>query len=177
MKYTKQLSVTILVTLSLLLTTFTWAYWTAGAGAPSAVNSDHTVNVGVGEETTTTIVANPIENKLQLVPVGRVKDSTKQTDTLELVFDVKWNSEKQAANGTSGILNVEHKLSDQSTIKNIDAFNISYTKTSAITADSANATKVIVTVKLNEPENKAAYDAVKSGQLLLDFTFAVQPQN
>lgn len=174
MKYTKHLSAAILVTLSLLLTSFTWAYWTSGALTPNPVDADHTVNVGVGTDVTTEIEAVVIKNNLKLVPEGRVQNENTETASIELEFNVTWKSDKTAANGTPGTLKIAHEQGKSDL--DIDAFNISYDSEVEIVADSKDFTTVIVTVTLNEPKNKAAYDALKDQVLELAFTFNVEVQ-
>ena len=141
---------------------------------PDAVRADHTVSVGVGSETNTTInVSKEGNDNKVLVPEGRVKDAATQTDSITLQFNVKWNSDNQAAKGTEGKLKISHKVSEDSSLQDLSLFEITHLQNLDIIADEE--VKVIeVTVTLNEPENRAQYEEVINNELKLDFSFSVE---
>lgn len=181
MKTSKFLSITTLAILSLLLTAFTWAFWSSNVSG-NTTNKANTVTLGQANTATTEVsLTDASATPKALVPPTRSKDSVGETvESVEYVFDVKWSSElSNTANGTVGTLSVTNTgntfadLADQYGIALV-SFN---TNNVEIIADDSKAVRIVATVTLREPDNKEQYDFVAAKVLKSNFEFSVTPKD
>lgn len=184
MKSSKTLSVLVLVLLSLLLTTFTFAYWAGSVNKPTK-GVDHTVNIGKGDAVSTKIEVSPHENsKATLVPAGRAKPG--EVSSIDYTFKVYWKSNEGSpdgpAKGAIGTLKVGHSDlmskkggadAGSKPAEGIFIHEITFGKDADIVADG-DPVEVKVTLTMTEPKTKAAYDAVADKILKSTYEFSIE---
>lgn len=184
MKLSKTLSVLVLVLLSLLLTTFTFAYWAGSVDKPTEV-VDHTVNIGKGDAVSTKIEVSPHENsKATLVPAGREKSG--EVSSIDYTFKVYWKSNEGSpdgpAKGAIGTLKVGHSdLMSQKVragvgsepAKGIFIHKITSGNDTQIVADG-EPVEVKVTLTMTEPKTEADYDTVADKILKSTYEFSIE---
>lgn len=178
MKSHKFLTVAVLLTLSLLLTTFTWAYWSNSVeGSHDDMSNTITIGAGGTASTTVTVTGGTKDTALPLVPSTRGVES-KSVEVVTITFQVKWDSAvANTATGTPGILTVTNKANTigTSTDTNINGLvKVEAIADQAIIADGKPVT-VTTKVTLTEPATKAIYDQVAAKEILSLFDFVVTP--
>ena len=177
-KISRALSATVLITLSLLLTVFTVAYWAGEVKGNQADAGSNTIEIGTAKSAETTVVVSNVGNgsSTTLVPVGRTATVATATDNVILQFKVKWTSnEAGAAKGTKGRLEV---INTENLIGGVETLLINTEVQGQHIAITADGEEVLVQVKvtLTEPKDKDEYEAIAGGKLETLFKFTVVPE-
>lgn len=154
------------------------AYWASTVTGNKAENITGTVNVGVGQEVTTTVsTANATAGKA-LVPTGFVTNAATETESADIVFSVSWESTGDDGAGATRTLTVTQtnkvvKNSDGIDVISTvgDLYTVTLPSSVSIVADAA-AINVHVYVALTEP-SFAQYPSVAGGSCVLTLTFTV----
>ena len=169
MKNKRKLVIGLLITLAVLISGFTFAYWASGITGDNEVATG-TITIGSGEAVTTTVVVTGEAVDTDLTP-GNYQ---------ALVYSVNWSGENAAgaagAAGTLAVGSVIYSGLGDLTSAGIDAM-FDFVVTSgdgAIIAGTPQDVTMTITFT-NEPANKIIYDKVANGTLTVQFTFTVTP--
>ncbi len=166
----KKLVIGLLVMLALVVSSFTYAYW-------SSVDLNDTVastTVTIGEGRTATVTAAlTASGSGTLVPSGEVANSvsTSPVTSLQYTFTVDW-----ADNGYTGLGGTVAIVVDNVSNATADSllnFAISPVTGSAITEGTQLV--VTITVTLTAPANVTEYNAIINEAVTFDVTFTVTP--
>ncbi len=174
----RNLVIGLLITLALVVSGFTYAFWAAGIAADSETQTG-TISVGTGETVSSTVNVSAATNSQgadDLVPAGF--GGVGKIESLTLTFSVDWDSTGADASSLTSTLTVAltgasngTPAQDAAVLALINAsFNDggSYT----IISDGA-AVSVVATITLDEPANQAEYNLVAGLDLTLTFSFSV----
>lgn len=168
----KNLVLALLVLFALAVTGTSYAYWASSVAVTNNTQNE-TINIGTGQAVTTTVaVTGGVYDGKDLVPVGRVVNSSTETDSIVLTYEVDWTEAGTAVNGIAGTLSAvaSNKVGDTNNLVNI---SVVLTDGSNIAVNDANTYTVTVTITMTEPANKAQYDAIANSVITFDLTFAV----
>ncbi len=170
----KKLGIVLLVMLALVVTTGTFAYWASGVSGNNT-SGEGTITVGSGETVTTTVnLSAATIGTGNLVPAG--KAGTGEVETIDIQFDVDWDSTGQDASGLTGDLAVSvDSVLNTSSADVSSLFNVAGLTGYTLTTDGAAQT-VTLTITMNEPANQTEYDSVATEDVTFTFTFTVTPQ-
>lgn len=173
---TKSFLIGVLVTLIVIVSGLSFAYW-ANNVANAENKTDGTVEIGTGKDVTTRVEVGA-ESGQNLVPEGRADDSN-EGDAVELVvleYKVYWKEDGDQANGILGKLTAA--------IDNIaiggDEDLGRYAVVNIVEGNDAdiylNGEEVIVKVEVTllEPETRADYLAVAGKTITFDISFSVE---
>lgn len=171
----RKLGIALLLLLSLVVTTGTFAYWAAGISS-SSNTIDNTITIGEGETIATTVALslNTDDSGLALVPSGKVVDALTQTESLSITFNVTVNGATTDADGLATDVSValSQALNSDATPADVTSlFNITATPQSQTVGTADTFT---VTITMNEPADVTEYNLV-AGQVItltLEFTAA-----
>ena len=172
---TKGLLIGVLVTLILIVSGLTFAYWTNSV-KNAEEKDDQIVNIGTGKEVTTFVNVATSSGKT-LVPEGRVDDCNEKdaTEKVVLTYTVTWTAEGDQANGVLGKLSVvisNVAIDERTDLANFVTATVASGNNSDITLNG-EAVTVTIEVTLKEPENKDDYDAIAGKDITFDVTFSV----
>lgn len=178
----RNLVIGLLITLALVVSGFTYAFWAAGISNPTAVNDDETITVGTGETVSSTINLDSVTNNQggALVPAG-FADGT-EIESATITYVIAWNSNDEDgdlegdASGFNGTLTPAYVSAYNDDLTPVDVtsfFNVSFDQaTYAVTSDTTTAT-VVITITMNEPANQAEYNLLAGNDISLTFSFTV----
>lgn len=172
---TKGILISILVTLILVVSGLTFAYW-ANNVLDGDKNTDGTVNIGTGEDVVTKVNVTAQSGKT-LVPAGR-SDEANEEDAVEVVYlnyTVTWTEENNAAEGTHGELAAEIKNIAIDGNTELDKFvNVNITAGAGSVIElNGKAVTVTVEVTLNEPATREDYLLIAGKDITFEINFAV----
>jgi len=174
----RKLGIGLLLMLAIVVTTGSFAYWTASIVGDTSDAASATVSIGTGDNEATIVSFGAFsdDGSTLLVPTSRAASAGVE-DTIVFTIDVSWDNDSSAAAGATGVLSI---LSDTFVLSGLDdaqidaMFSVSYSFTTAITADAATDTTVTVTLVFDtEPIDEATYDLVQSKTLELQIVFEV----
>ncbi|MFA5471635.1 MAG: hypothetical protein WC219_06280 [Acholeplasmataceae bacterium] len=168
----RKLVIGLLVILAVAVSGFTFAFWASSITGNSVI-ATNTIQVGEGDEVTTTIALDTeVSSGLDLVPVGR-EVASESVSTITYTFDVEWAGASSAADaaGATGTLNITPVLSGAGASE-LALFTVTAASTQGVTYGST--TEVIITVTFTtEPANAAQYALIANAELTLTVTFLV----
>ena len=173
---TKSFLIGVLVTLIVIVSGLSFAYW-ANNVADAENKTDGTVEIGTGKDVTTRVEVGT-ESGQNLVPEGRVDDSNGD-DAVELVvleYKVSWKEDGDQAEGILGKLTA---AIDNIAIGGDDNLG-RYAVVDIVEGNDAdinlNGEEVIVKVevRLLEPETREDYLAVAGKTITFDISFSVE---
>lgn len=167
----RKLVIGLLVMLAVAVSGFTFAFWASGVTGSQDVESN-TIQIGTGEEVTTTVVVSgTASSSLDLVPAGR--EDAGSVSSIDFTFDVEWagaSSAADAANAT-GTLNITPVLSGAGASE-LALFTVTAASTQTITY--GDTPQIVITVTFTtEPTNAAQYALIANAVLSLQVTFLV----
>jgi hypothetical protein len=168
----KNLVLALLVLFALAVTGTSYAYWAASVAVTDNTQNE-TINIGAGQAVTTTVaVTGGDYDGKDLVPAGRVVNSSTETASIVLTYEVDWTETGTAVDGIAGTLSAvaSNKQGDTNDLVNI---SVVLTDGSAIAVNDAGTYTVTVTITMTEPADKAEYDAIANATITFDLTFAV----
>ena len=179
MKNKRKLVIGLLITLAVLISGFTFAYWASGITGDNEV-AHNTVSIGVGEAVTTTVTLANSQTAGQLVPAGKAGDSSSATpvDAVVIVYTVTLdedgdNNSFDGAIATLSVVASDIKVND---VENpYDLVNIALSYTATVAVDGTQT--VTVTVTLGEPADATEYAAVAGKDITFDLTFTAADPN
>ena len=176
-KKRKNLIISVLTLLMILVSgfTITYAYWASSVTVTNNTQEE-TINIGTGEAVTTTVaVTGGDYDGKDLVPASRVVNTSAQTDSIVLTYEVDWTETGTAVNGAEGTLAVvaNNVVGDIYGLINI---SVVLTDGSAIAVNDAGTYTVTVTITMTEPANKTQYTAIADSAITFDVVFTVVPK-
>ena len=171
----RNLVIGLLITLALVVSGFTYAFWAAGIAADD-LEDTQSITVGTGETVSSTVNLTAAVNSQgadALVPAGFA--AAGKVESLTLTFTIDWDSTGADASGLVSTLTASFdSAANPSTTDVTSLFNVSFNNAGSysITSDGSSVT-VIATVTMDEPANQAEYDLVAGLAIDLTFTFTV----
>jgi len=175
MMKSKKLAIGLLLMLSVVVTTGSFAYWANSIAGDSDVVAA-SVTIGTGNDVTTTITVADLADTSALIPTDYGVAGT--DDTAELTLPVAWDADLGGADGATGTLSVVLDSYTLGTLTEdeIDAmFSITVTSGAGAITEGISQDVVITIVFGTEPASKLIYDEVDLGTLAMSFTFSVVP--
>ena len=184
--------IALLVMLSVVITTGTFAYWATEVEGTVQTVSD-TLSIGSGKNVKTTISLKPVSESQFgfLVPIGHSDNSNGLvTEHVAFVYQLLWQ-EKQLVSQIDGeeiygdisvdidydiIIAGSEKPLDKLIYKNVyDLVNIvpSKNNTNSLMLNDANISEFGFTTSLNEPRNKSEYALITNTTINFSFTFTI----
>ena len=178
MMKSRKLGIGLLLLLAVVVTTGTFAYWTSGLAADSAVNADVTVSIGSADATssTVTLTAFTANTGSALIPSGQGNDGT--DDTATWTIPIEWAEDTTSDfSGATGDLTytIVYAMTGFTDTELKVLFSDSIDVTT-ITEGAAAADVVITVVFDTEPTDQTEYDLIESGTLTITITWTVTPQ-
>lgn len=176
----RNLVIGLLVTLALVVSGFTYAFWAAGIATDSETKTG-TIVVGTGETVTSTVNVSAATSSQEvgesLVPATFGNGTTK-IESLTLTFDVDWDSTGLDASGISSTLTASLTGASNGTPAQNAAvlalINASFNNSGSYTVVSDDdAVSVVVTITIDEPANITEYNYIANKTLTLTFSFSV----
>lgn len=173
---TKSFLIGVLVTLIVIVSGLSFAYW-ANNVANAEEETDGTVKIGTGKDVTTRVEVGA-ESGQHLVPAGRADDSN-ESDAVEFVvleYKVYWIEDGDQAEGILGKLTAAIDNIAIGGDKNLG----SYAVVDIVEGNDAdiylNGEEVIVKVEVTllEPKTRADYLAVAGKTITFDISFSVE---
>lgn len=184
--------IALLIVLSLVLTTGTFAYWFNEVSGSNTVVED-TLTIGYGEtvQTQLSIDLDNIDDYGELVPSNQVVNSRgNSVDFIPLNYQIKWQEQNSTSQvqgeDTYGIIKTyisydiipqnQETILDKETnssiysLVNIEA-SVLNTKEILLNDDTPKHLQFVVT--LDEPSNKTEYQIIKNATIHFYFTFEV----
>ncbi|KHD43825.1 hypothetical protein ACVRZD_07550 [Streptococcus hongkongensis] len=162
-----------------------YAYWAGNISDPVQVTKNPTVNIGKANDVTTTLnVSDSTNGTKTLVPAGKsnfsVGGADANTELFEQTINVTWVDSSKTVSASDQV-NGNLAITATPKISGADSYNslvnVKVEPTSAtIKLNNTTAIPVKVTVTLNEPSDKVAYDAIINKQIIVDLTFKVTKQ-
>jgi len=185
-------AIALLITLSLVLTAGTFAYW-ANFVEGTSDSATGTLEIGTGDVVETTFdLTNSLNSGGLLVPVGQaVNSNVGAVEAIDLAFDVAWNEDEAVTqlDGTStvGQIGVSHDIQitvggvvlDQTTyahIYNLLTVDYNTSNASELTLDAAAETFAFQ-VSLDEPIDQADYDLIANASISITFSYEITTGN
>ena len=180
MMKSRKLGIGLLLMLAVVVTTGTFAYWTAGLAADDAINPNVTVTIGAGDSTASiiTLTAFTANSGSALIPTGQGVDGTDDTATwtIPIEWDEDTTSDYTGAVGDLTIA-VTYAISGAGiTPARLDELFTEAVGLATVTEGAVAADAVVTIVFAVEPLNQAEYDAITTGTLTVTITFTVTPQ-
>lgn len=162
-----------------------YAYWAGNVSDPAQVTKNPTVNIGKANDVTTTLnVSDPTNGTKALVPAGKsnfsVGGADANTESFEQTVNVTWVDSSKTVSSNDHV-NGNLTITATPKISGAESYNslVNVKVEPASSTIKLNGTKAIpvkVTVTLNEPSDKIAYDAIINKQITVDLTFKVTQQ-
>ena len=187
-KKSRKRVIAILLMLSIVLTTGTFAYWASYVEGTST-EATGTLEVGSGDIVETKFeLTNDLNSGGLLVPIGQAVNSNKDAvEGITLSFDVKWVEDEKTTQmlGVDSVGQIE--VTDQVVIKldgevldselyaNIYSLvNVDYSKTnvSELILD-ASATTFSFLITLDEPANQEEYNLIANAEISVTFSYSI----
>ncbi len=168
---TKGFVIGALITLALVVSSFTFAYW-ANVDL-EATNTDSTVTIGEGRTATVTATLDSTSAG-ELVPAGQLDNSSNPNPVEEIVFtfDVDWLDDSTNLQGATSAIDIEIANISNATAETYLNFAITPAPASAEITQGQTLT-VTITVTLGEPANQADYDAIINDGVTFDVIFTI----
>jgi hypothetical protein len=188
----KKRIIALLVMLSLVLSTGTFAYWASYVEGTST-EAVGTLTVGSGDTVETVFsLTNEINSGGLLVPVGQAVNSNGEAvEYINLAFDIQWleNEETTQLNGTvsSAPINVEYKLviTHNGDILDQEEYSMIYDLINVVSSEFNPAELILdaasktftYQVTLNEPSNKEEYNLISNADIAVTFSYSIDTNN
>lgn len=183
MRYSKTFNILSLTVMSLLLCSFTYAYWIESVQSPQPENIQSTIQLGGGAEVNTALklsvhYPDSLKDK-RLVPLGLAIEED-EVDHMSFNIAVGLTSDHQIVEGKKGYLSLdkyEHFIVNEDGEEIMirqDFVNLKHNvkEDSFVIADD-RVFSVFVDFEIQEPLNKEEYDLVKNHQINTRFYFSV----
>jgi len=183
----RKLVIGLLITLVVLVSGFTYAFWAGTVGEPLQGDDSVTINIGEGNSVATqfNLSAASVTAGTTLVPSGMANDAGEVT-SFTISFDVAWVNQALSGSSLTGSTTTGD-LDFDFTVTVLDSNGDPVTVSGAaalvvVTPAGGNATSIVlnasaitlsVTVTLTEPANIAQYNDIVNGDIVIDFTFDV----
>ena len=160
-----------------------YAYWAGTVNAPNNEEKSIEVTIGKAKSVSTQLTINDVEENKKLVPAGKIDvsegEEAENVDEITFTFNVKWEETEtdHRADGTTGELTVSVEKAFQNSAAEgyLDLVVVTPNiTTSDINLNASEDIVVTVTVKLTEPANKDAYEAIINEIIDLTITFSVE---
>src|SRR5690554_6098343 len=113
MKQERRSKVLFIVNTLMLIMLFAiplYAYW-GGSINGSSANDNETIEIGEGQDVTTSVELTKTVAGGKLVPTGRAVEAT-DVEEVVLTFDVLWTDEDNASHGADGVLTITPSFND-----------------------------------------------------------------
>ena len=170
MKQRRRSKVLFIVNTLMLIMLFTiplYAYWGGLINGSSANDDENTIEIGKGQEITTTVeLSNKTLDGGKLVPIGRKVEAT-DVEQVVLTFDVLWTDEDAASHGADGTLTITPSFDTNPS----SLLKVVVNGDGPITAGTTKT--ITLTITLTEPADLAEYDLVANKTFTLAITFKV----
>jgi predicted ribosomally synthesized peptide with SipW-like signal peptide len=184
----KKRVIALLVMLSLVLTSGTFAYWASYVEGTQA-EATGTLEVGSGDIVQTRFdLTNDFNSGGLLVPVGQLENSNEgAVEAIDLSFDVQW-VEDEATTQMLGVeavgqIDIQHEVVitlngevlDSALYANIYALvNVEYNAANAseLTLDAAASTFGFQ-ITLDEPADQAEYNLIANAEIAVTFSYSI----
>jgi len=175
----KSKALVVLLMISMISVTGTFAYWAAGLTVDNTPEANVTVDVGTAEGVVSTITLSEVSDGI-LVPAGRA--ITGQVESVTVTIPVTWTelvgSNGQFNNTFDGNVGTITAVVSNIQIGGATTYSglvvVTPTTPGTVLLDGT-ATDVIFTVTLTEPANVTAYTAIAGTDITFDITFTVTP--
>ena len=188
MKNLRKKAIALLITLSLVLSVGTFAYWASSVEGTSD-QATGTLEVGSGDIVETRFdLTNDFNSGGLLVPAHQVVNSGEEAvGAIDLAFDVQWVEDEETTQvlGTDSVgqIEVSHnveitvggKVLDQNKYSNIyDLLNVEYNEDNAseLTLDAAAETFAFQ-VTLDEPADQEEYALIANAEISITFSYEI----
>ena len=188
MKNLRKKTIALLITLSLVLTVGTFAYWASNVEGTSE-QATGTLEIGSGDKVETKFnLTNDLNSGGLLVPVWQAVNSNEgATEAIDLSFDVQWVEDEATSQvlGTNSVgqISVSHQLEitvdgqvlDLEDYANIYALlNVEYNESNAseLTLD-ASASTFAFQITLDEPTDQAEYNVIANAEISITFSYEI----
>lgn len=183
----RKLVIGLLITLVVLVSGFTYAFWAGTVGEPLQGDDSVTINIGEGNSVSTqfNLSAASVSTGTTLVPSGMANDAGEVT-SFTISFDVAWVNQTLSGSSLTGstttgdldfdfTVTVLDSLGDPVTVSGAAALVVVTPAGGNATSITLNASAITlsVTVTLTEPANVAQYNDIVNGEIVIDFTFDV----
>lgn len=169
MKQERRSKVLFIVNTLMLIMLFAipvYAYW-GGSINGSSANDNETIEIGEGQDVTTSVELTKTVAGGKLVPSGRKVEAT-DVEEVVLTFDVLWTDEDAASHGADGTLTITTLFDNNPA----NLLNVVVNGDGAITAGTAQT--ITLTITLDEPANLEQYELVANKTFTLAITFSVE---
>ena len=188
MKNLRKKAVALLITLSLVLSAGTFAYWASNVEGTSE-QATGTLEVGSGDIVETRFdLTNELNSGGLLVPVGQAVNSYEgAVEAIDLSFAVEWVEDEKTTQvlGTESVgqievgheleITIDGKVLDQEEYANIyDLLNVEYNKGNAseLTLD-ASASTFAFQITLDEPTDQEEYNLIANAEISITFSYEI----
>ena len=188
MKNLTKKAIALLITLSLVLSAGTFAYWANNVEGTSE-EATGTLEVGSGDAVETSFdLTNELNSGGLLVPVGQSVNSNQgAVEAIDLSFDVEWVEDEDTTQllgvNSVGQIEVSHNVEitvdgavlDQESYEAIyDLLNVAYNSSNAseLTLD-ATASTFAFQITLDEPQDQAEYDLIANAEISITFSYEI----
>ena len=192
MKDLRKKTIALLITLSLVLSVGTFAYWASNVEGTSA-QATGTLEVGSGNAVETRFdLTNELNSGGLLVPVGQLVNSNEgAVEAIDLSFDVKWVEDEEVTQllGTDSVGQIEVSHNVEITIGNevldqeeyahiYDLLNVAYNEENAseLTLDAAASTFAFQ-ITLDEPADQEEYNLIANAEIAITFSYEITTRN
>jgi hypothetical protein len=192
MKNLRKKTIALLITLSLVLSVGTFAYWASNVEGTSE-QATGTLEVGSGDIVETRFeLTNDLNSGGLLVPVGQAVNSNKgATEAIDLSFDVQWVEDEETSQvlgvDSVGKIVVNHEVTitvngealDQEEYANIYALlNVEYNEANAseLKLDAAASTFAFQ-ITLDEPTDQAEYNLIANAEISITFSYEISTED
>ncbi|MCF7930396.1 MAG: hypothetical protein K9L02_02675 [Acholeplasmataceae bacterium] len=166
----KKLVIGLLVMLALVVSSFTYAYWSSVDLNDTATGASVTIGEG---RTATVTAALTASGSGTLVPTGEVGNSVSSSPVTSLVYTFTVDWDDNAYTGLGGTVAISAGNVSNATAAGLLNFAFSPVSGSAIT--EGTQLEVTVTVTLTAPANVTDYNAIINDAVTFDITFTVTP--
>lgn len=184
----KKKVIALLIMLSLVLSSGTFAYWASYVEGTST-EATGTLEVGSGDKTETKFdLSNELNSGGLLVPVGQAVNSNKgAVEAIDLSFDVEWVEDEAtsqlAGTDSVGEIEVSHevviKLDGEVLPKGqnkeiYELINVAYNEANAseLTLDAAAETFAFQ-ITMDEPADQAEYNLIANAEISITFSYEI----
>lgn len=189
---TRKSVIAILIMISLIITTSTFAYW-ANYVEGTRESATGTLEVGTGSIVETSFeVANTFISGGLLVPENQLDNSTLgSTSVISLTHSLAWvednNTSQLSGTSTTGLLGIAHKvsiaqddellsMSDFEKIYNLIVVTYDEKNTSTLTLDGATE-DFSYHITMDEPKTQEEYDYIKNATITIEFYYTINTGN
>jgi hypothetical protein len=191
-KKSRKKIIALLLMLSLVLTSGTFAYWASNVEGTSA-QATGSLEVGSGDKVETKFeLSNDYNSGGLLVPVGQVENSSQgAVEAIDLSFDVKWVEDEETTQmlgvGSVGEINVEHEvvivldgeeLSKENYANIYELVNVAYSRNNVdeLTLDGDTET-FSFQITLTEPADQEEYNLISNAEISVTFSYEILTEN